>query len=252
MKPIEIPSTCMCCGSTLQLVNDQLYCKNIFCEAQVNGKLSHFAKALGIKGLGEKTIEKLGLESIIDLYYLDKEDLKSVVGEKLADKLILEIEKSKESDFATVMSSMSIPLIGNTASTKLAKVVSNFEEINAENCKLAGLGEKATNNILEWLSNDYLELKDFLPFEFKQEKKDVTKVDIIGVICITGKLSSFKSKAEAKSILEAMGYLVVDNLTKAVTILVDESGKGSSKRQTAEERGLQIITDLNQFINQNN
>ena len=252
MKPIEIPTNCPCCGSTLQLVNDQLYCKNISCEAQVNGKLSHFAKALGIKGLGEKTIEKLALESITDLYYLDKEDLKSVIGEKLADKLMLEIEKSKDSDFATVMSGMSIPLIGNTASTKLAKVVSNFEEITQETCKEAGLGDKATSNVLEWLGSDYLELQDFLPFEFKQEKKVVTKVDTIGVICITGKLSSFKSKAEAASILEAMGYLVVDTLTKAVTILVDESGKGSSKRKTAEERGLQIITDLNQFINQNN
>lgn len=252
MKPIEIPSVCPCCSSKLVLVNDLLYCKNISCSAQVNAKIVHFAKALGIKGLGEKTVEKLNLESITDLYYLDKEDLKSVIGEKLAEKLFIEIEKSKESDFATVLSGMSIPLVGNTISNKIAKVVSNFSELTLDNCKLAEVGDKATSNVLEWLGSDYLELKDFLPFEFKQEKKVVTKVDTIGVICITGKLSSFKSKAEATSILEAMGYLVVDTLTKAVTILVDESGKGSSKRKTAEERGLQIITDLNQFINQNN
>lgn len=247
---IVIPTECPCCGSKLERVVDQLFCRNISCSAQVTGKLSHFAKNMNIKGLGEKTIDKLGLTSIIDLYYLDPEEVKSVIGEKLAVKLLAEIEHSKGADFATVLASMSIPLVGNTIANKLAVVVNSFAEISRETCKSAGLGDKATDNILEWLNYEYQELKDYLPFDFsskKQEVKEATKE----TICITGKLSSFKTKAEAKSLLESLGYKVVDTLTKAVTILVDESGVGSSKRTTAEERGLQIITDLRQFINQN-
>jgi DNA ligase (NAD+) len=250
MKSIIPPTTCPCCNSTLVLVKDQLFCKNISCEAQVNGKLNHFAKAIGIKGLGEKTIEKLQLEYITDIYtIIDKEYLKNIIGEKLADKLINEIERSKDSDFASVLAGMSIPLIGTTAATKLATVVSNFSEINQESCKQAGLGEKATNNLIEWLGTEYLQIKDCLPFEFKQERKVSLNTETKGVICITGKLKSFANKADATIKLESMGYKVIDTLTKAVTILVDESGVGSSKRKTAEERGIQIVTDLNQFIN---
>lgn len=246
MKPITIPTHCPECSSLLVLINEQLFCKNSACPAQINGKLVHFAKTLGIKGLGEKTVEKLEMETLLDIYFLDEGMLSSLIGEKLAVKLVNEIEKSKDSDFATVLSALSIPLIGNTASKKLAEFVNSFSEITQETCKEAGLGEKATNNLLNWLSTEYLELKDYFPFEFKQEKKP--QKEVIGTICITGKLTSFKNKADATLRLEQMGYKVVDTLTKEVSILVDESGKGSSKRKTAEERGLTIITDLNQFI----
>lgn len=252
MKPIIAPTLCPCCQSTLVLVNSQLFCRNLLCSAQVLAKVTHFAKTLGIKGLGEKTVEKLHLESIMDIYYLDEVDLVAAIGQKLAIKLNDEIEKSKDSDFATVLSAMSIPLIGNTASTKLANLINSFSEVTPEICKEAGLGDKATNNLVNWLqSEEYQEIKDYLPFEFKQQKKQVSNEETKGVICITGKLSSFKSKSEATIKLESIGYKVVDTLTKAVTILVDESGKGSLKRTTAEERGLKIITDLSQFINQN-
>jgi DNA ligase (NAD+) len=115
---IVIPTTCPCCESTLEKVVDQLFCRNTACPAQLNGKLAHFAKSIGIKGLGEKTIEKLGLSSIIDLYYLDSIEAEEVLGSKIATKLLDEIEKSKQATFATVLASMSIPLVGNTIATK--------------------------------------------------------------------------------------------------------------------------------------
>lgn len=246
---IEIPTQCNECGSALVRINDQLFCQNKSCPAQINKKIEHFAKTLGIKGLGEKTIQKLILESILELYQLDLETLEEIVGEKTAIKLLSEIEKSKSSSFTTVLAAMSIPLIGGTASSKLSTVVNNFDEINAETCNQAGLGEKATNNLLSWLDTEYLDIKDFLPFTFENKKTEVSDKEILGVVCITGKLSSYKNKAEATKELEELGYKVVETLTKAVTILVDEEGKGSSKRKTAEERGLQIITNLKQFIN---
>lgn len=243
---IEIPKTCPECSSVLERVVDQLFCRNKACPAQINGKIIHLAKTLGIKGLGEKTVEKLNLESISDLYHLTLGMLIEIVGEKTAIKLFDNIERSKASTFATVLASMSIPLIGNTASTKLATVVNSFDEITPELCVKAGLGEKATNNLLNWLSSDYLEIKNFLPFTF--EKTNKTEKEIIGVVCITGKLKSYKNKAEATIELENLGYKVVDTLTKSVTILIDEEDKGSTKRKTAEERGIQIITNLKQYI----
>jgi NAD-dependent DNA ligase len=240
------PNNCPCCGSKLERVNDQLYCRNTNCDAQLQGKVAHFAKTLGIKGLGEKTIEKLGLDTILDIYSLDKEFVTLTLGEKVATKLIAEIDNSKASDFQTVLSALSIPLVGGTASSKLAVLVNSFTEITADICKEAGLGAKVTSNLINWLEHDYLVMYNKLPFEFKH--KAVKKTLDKGVICITGKLKSFKVKADAKVVLEGLGFTVVDSLTKAVTILVDESGSISAKRTTAEQRGITIVTDLNQFI----
>jgi hypothetical protein len=68
-----------------------------------------------------------------------------------------------------------------------------------------------------------------------------------GVVCITGKLKSFKTKALATQYLETQGYLVKSSLTKDVNILVNESGIESAKTQAARERGVIIITNLKEI-----
>ena len=69
-----------------------------------------------------------------------------------------------------------------------------------------------------------------------------------GVLCISGKLKSYSTKATAKKVLEMKGYLVKSSLTKDVTILVNESGINSAKTQAAHEKGLTIITNLKELI----
>lgn len=245
---INIPTRCPCCESTLVRVNDQLFCKNPECSAQLNKKVEHFAKVLGIKGLGAKTVEKLNLADLTELFYLDFETVSQTLGsEKIAEKLLNEIEKAKMADLSVVLASFSIPLIGETAAKKLVSVVQDISEINAETCKQAGLGEKATNNLLDWLNTEFLELKDFLPFSFKSTQQTVVG-ETKGNICITGKLKSFKTKSEAKTALEQLGYKVSDSLTKTTDYLVDEENKGSAKRIKAEQNGIIIIENLIEFI----
>lgn len=247
MQRIEIPTNCPVCDSKLELVKDQLFCRNSSCEAQVNKKIEHFCKTLGIKGLGPATVSKLGLDCITQLYCLSEDWLTEEVGSKVAIKIMAEIEKSKSSDFATVFAAMSIPLVGNTAATKLAGVINNFEELSSGACKEAGLGDKVTANIQDWFYYDYPLIKEFLPFKFEgKASKPVTGK----IVCITGKLSSFATKKDAAIALNAKGYQVTDNLTKTVDFLVNESNKSSSKTLKATEYGIPIITDLAEFINQ--
>ena len=248
---IEIPTTCPCCAYPLELVNDQLFCRNTACGAQLNKKLEHFCKTLGIKGMGARTIEKLQLADITELFYMDRDMVVESVGsEKVADKLLAEIENAKAADLATVLASFSIPLVGNTASSKLTTVVSHIDEINNETCKQAGLGDKVTQNLLNWLETDFVEMREFLPFSFKSKQNSDTSGSG-KTVCITGKLSSFKTKAEAhKKLLEA-GFKPVESVTKATDYLVDEEDKGSTKRKKAESLGIQIITNLNTFLKEN-
>jgi NAD-dependent DNA ligase len=249
MQKILIPTTCPCCDYLLETINDQLFCKNTACDAQLGKKIEHFCKVLQIKGFGPRTIEKLNLADITEIFYLDRDDVVSALGEKVADKLLDEIERAKSADLATVVASFSIPLVGMTASTKIALVVNSLEEINQETCKLAGLGEKVTQNLVSWIGSEYPEMKEFLPFSFKTKVKP-DNADSKRV-CITGKLKSFKKKADAEQSLSAAGYTLVDSVTKTTDYLVDEEGKMSSKREKAVQYGITIITDLNDLLKEN-
>ena len=93
MEKIQVPSNCPSCNSILEWVNDLLFCKNKDCSTKSAKKIQHFAKTLYIKGLGPRSIEKLDLSSVVDIYYLDKESASLALNsEKLGSKLITEIE----------------------------------------------------------------------------------------------------------------------------------------------------------------
>ena len=248
MKQIIPPTHCPSCMTELEWVKDQLYCNNSTCPGKTSKKIEHFASTLKIKGLGPRTVEKLQIVDLYDLYELPLEIMiEALQSEKLAVKLNREIQNSKLADLVELLPAFSIKLIGNTASRKICSVVRNIDEINEDTCAKAGLGPTATENLLDWLFEEFTNGYDRLPFRWQQltkiESNDATK----GVVCITGKLKSYKTKAAAKEYLETMGYLVKSSLTKDVTILVNESGIESAKTQAARDKGVIIITNLKEI-----
>lgn len=244
---IEAPTNCPSCDHVLEWSNDQLYCRNAECGSTLQKKVEHFATTMKIKGLGPSTIAKLNLSSILDIYLLTLDEIEDSIGsEKVAVKLFEEIELSKTRSLNVILPAFGIPLIGKTATDKLSKVCSDIDDIDEETCKLAGLGEKATANLLNWL-----ELNDFylfLPLDLKFDKSPVVNSNARGVVCISGKLNSYATKQEAQLQLEQLGFTVKSSITKDVTILVNESGKETSKTQKARESGITIVTDLKKFI----
>jgi NAD-dependent DNA ligase len=244
MTSIQAPTHCPSCNSELVWVNHLLYCRNTFCGSQAQKKLEHFAKTLKIKGLGPSSIEKLGLSDIDQIYTLTEAQIAECLSsEKLAEKLYAEILNSISAPLNLVLPAFSIPLIGKTATDKLSKVCKNITDISAETCEKAGLGPKATESLLNWLTKEFYCFYDgMLPFsfEFEHMEQKVSK----GVVCISGKLKSFKTKAEATKALDSVGYEVKSSLTKQVTILVNESGLESSKTKQARNSGVTIVTNL--------
>ena len=248
---IEIPTHCPCCNYKLELVNDQLFCRNQACSAQLSKRVEHFCKTMQIKGMGAKTIEKLNLADITELYYLDLDDVaEKLNSKKIAEKLIAEIDSSRSATLSQVLASMSIPLVGNTASKKISTIVKHIDEINLETCKQAGLGDKVTQNLLSWLETEFPEMKEFLPFSFHSEMPVVNTNS--KTVCITGKLSSFKTKAEAYKKLTDYGFSITESVTKTTDYLVDEGDKSSTKRKKADELGIKIITNLDNFLRELN
>lgn len=248
MSMIEAPTHCPSCNSVLVWVNHLLYCKNSACESQSSKKIEHFAKTLKIKGLGPSTIAKLGLSDISDCFMLSECQIAELLSsEKLAEKLYAEINNAKKAPLNFVLPAFSIPLIGKTATEKLSTVCNSIYEINEDICKAAGLGPKATESLLEWFEFEFKGSLDKLPLNFFFEKS-ASPVKVNGCVCISGKLKTYKTKAEAAAALTSLGYEVKDSFTKQVTILVNESGIESAKTKQARDSGVLIVTDLLSFI----
>ena len=251
MQEIIIPTHCPACNSELDVVNDQLFCRNPDCPAKSSKRIEHFVKTLSIKGLGKATIEKLDLQDYHEVYSFTEEEIIALLdSERLGAKLFAEIENSKSADLTTLLPAFSIPLIGRSASNKLTKKVSNISEITYEKCIDSGLGPKAASNLTKWLDevfypNEY----DDLPFSFSCEIPKVSYTK--GVVCITGKLKSYPTKAAAQKVLQNYGFETKDNLTKEVTILLNESGIESAKTNKAQDMGITIYDNIKQLIKEN-
>ena len=237
------PTNCPSCSSELEWKKDQLYCINQSCPAKQSKQVEHFVKTMKIKGLGPATIKKLGLTSISDIYISDLSEEKS---EKIREKIKEEINKSLNAPLDMVLPAMGIPLIGSSATNKLSEVCISIFDINEETCRKAGLGPKATENLINWLTlnlDETLELPLNFFFEPKTEQKEEK-----GVVCITGRLTSYKTKAAATKDLEENGWKVVSSVTKAVTHLVNESGKSTAKTEKAEASGIIIVNNVKDLI----
>ena len=94
-------------------------------------------------------------------------------------------------------------------------------------------------------------MQDWLPFSFKTNTTRSTTSYTAQTVCISGKLTSYKNKAEATAALTAAGFKVTESVTKTTSYLVDEENRGSAKRVKAESLGITIISNLPQFLKEN-
>lgn len=242
---IIAPTSCPSCGSVLERVNDQLFCRNSAdCPAQCTKKLQNFCKKLKIKGFGEITLDKLNLVSYNDLITLTVEDaVDGGFSEHMAKKLVETVKSSLDlgispNDF---LAAVSIPLIGDGVMRKL--VFDKLELITYNLCIKQGIGDKAAKSLMEWLDNEWYKYQDLWEPHFIIKKSQTpSTVQHQGVVCITGKLDNFKSRTDAASFLASKGYEVKSSVTKAVQYLICEDGTTGSSYKKAITNGIPVTT----------
>lgn len=248
---IDVPVSCPSCGSALELVNSQLFCRNSnSCPAQSTKRLQHFCKVLKIKGFGEKTVEKLEISHISELIILNTEYCESKgLGTKTAQNLVFQVQDrlNKKIYVSDFLAAMSIPLVGSSLSAKLAHV--NLSDISYEQIKEVGGGDKAANNIMSWVETDWIpelekDWNQYLVTDTTRTKIEGNATDFKGSVCITGKLNDFPNRKEAASYLATLGWEVKSTVTKKVQFLVceDETKTNSSSYKKAESLGIEILT----------
>lgn len=263
---IEPPEICPVCGGPIEEVqsNDtkQLVCTNPACQGKLINRIDHFAskKGLDIKGLSTKTIEKLidegFISNIVDLYeyhnWADKLCLLPGFGLRSIEKLTNSIEESKNCTLQQFLCAIGIPLVGTSISKIIADTFNNYISFrNAvkgkfEFYKLPTIGPEIHNAIINF---DYKEADELAYHELyitnpKEEKKE----DIFAgkTFVITGKLKTYKNRAELESIIKQYGGKVSSSVSKNTSYLINNDiNSTSSKNESAKKLGVEIITEEN-------
>lgn len=271
-----IPDKCPICGGETKIVKENdsevLMCMNDDCQGKLLGKLCHAVSrnALDIDGLSEATLEKfisLGwLDSIKSIYHLS--DYKGKMyslegfGKKSVDKLLESIEKSRETTLDRFIYSLSIPLIGKSASKDIAKHFKyNFDEFYHcfscgygyfWNIKVDGIGVVASNNIQKFAityMDKVFELSKEFTFKIPSESNNTQNTLQGKTFVITGSLEKYSNRDEIKSIIESNGGKVSGSVSaKTFALINNDIESSSSKNKKAKSFGVQIINE-EQFMN---
>jgi DNA ligase (NAD+) len=139
--PWEMPRACPACGSGLVRPDDEVVwrCPNTSCPARLRRSLLHFAsrRALNIEGLGEALVDQLAerglVRDVADLYALDAETVGALerMGPKSAQKLLAQIERSKQAEFWRVLFGLGIRHVGERGAQALASAFASMDALAA-------------------------------------------------------------------------------------------------------------------------
>ena len=269
----NIPNKCPICGQPTRIVKENdsevLMCDNPDCKGKLLGKLVHASSrnALDIENLSESTIEKfinLGwLNSLQDIYHLSdhENEMKSLegFGKKSVEKLLNSIEKSRDTDLEHFLYSLSIPMVGKSASKMIAEAVDydvqEFASIMYDKGArffryLTGVGDAIIDSLQTYWNKNESEFMA-LTFELHFEKKKnpinpiLNNTSLDGkTFVVTGSVEHYKNRDELKNDILAHGGKVSGSVNSKTDYLINNDlESNSSKNKKAKELGIKIITE---------
>ncbi len=267
----EIPSICPICGQPTKIVKENdsevLMCTNPDCKGKLLGKLTHAVSrdALNISGLSESTLDRLTkfgwITSIKDIYHLDFYKNHMIVldgfGKKSIDKLLKSIKKSRNTNLERFLYSLSIPLLGKSASKMIAEAVDYdfdifIDEMTIKGAEyfryLPGVGDTLINSLNDYWKNHYsdiLQLSEEFTFKKSNLILDETPKTLQNkTFVVTGSVNHYPNRDALKADIEAHGGKVVGNISSKTNYLINNDiNSTSSKNTKAKSLNIPIISE---------
>lgn len=272
-ESICIPGVCPVCGWNTERVKDNdteiLICTNPNCKGKLLGKLSHFVSknAINIEGMSEATLQLLvergWVKSFKDLYNLKENQIylwkyhTVGFGEKSVEKLLENIEKSRNTTLDRFIYGLCIPLIGRTTSKEIAKACANGDinqfitimslEGNQPFMGLEGFGKEMCNSIVHWWVHNrqsFYELIEEFNFRKQDSNRNAKQVLDKKVFVITGSLRFYKNREELAETIEKNGGKVSGSVSTKTSYLINNDVTSTSgKNKKAHDLGIPIINE---------
>ena len=282
---IVFPVDCPVCGTALVKEESEVdwRCVNASCPARLREELIHFGArgVMNIEGLGEAMVAqllgqveetvatedadatlaargwgtrssgKVLVKSIADLYSLTKEQLVGLerVGDKSAQALLDEIERSKQAGLARVLLGLGIRFVGERTAGLLAAHFGSIDELIAaseeELTKVNEVGPKVATAIVEFFAvprNVALIEQLRKAGVLMTAEKRVTTSQLEGLtFVLTGTLPTL-TRERAKELIEAAGGKVSGSVSKKTDYVVAGEEAGS-KLEKAVSLGVKVVDE---------
>lgn len=256
--PFQMIRECPMCHSKLEKIAGQAdyYCKNPECPKRNIESIIHYVSrdAMNIEGLGDEIVEELYnlgfVKSITDLYSL--EDKKKAImefdgyGEKSLNKIIENIENSKNNSLERLLYGLGIKEIGTKTAKLLASEFSTMDMLigatREELESIRDIGSITAKSVVEYFATH----KDLIE-ELKHIGVNMTyKGRIAGTnelvtdkkFVITGTITGW-GRNEIKDKLESFNAKVSGSVSKNTDIVIVGANPGS-KYQDALNLGITI------------
>ncbi len=177
-------------------------------------------------------------------------------GKKSVDKLFDNIEKSRNTNLQRLLYSLSIPLLGNTASKDIAKYchgnVDEFMFITSntilEFASIDGIGTSLVDSLDYWWDKHAEEFFELLE-EFHLEKPEETNTESSNSLegltfVVTGSVEHFKNRTELQNEITKRGGKVSGSVSAKTSFLINNDvNSNSGKNKKARELGIKIISE---------
>ncbi len=258
-RPFVFPTHCPECNSAVVRAEGEVdfRCINANCPARLREGLLHFSarSAMNIEGLGEALVAQLlerGLvHNLADIYTLDAAALIALdrMGEKSAQSLLEEIERSKQAPLDRVLLGLGIRFVGVRTAEALAEAFGSMDALihaRAEDLeRIPDVGPRMAAAIVEFFSEPanraLVERLRAVGLNFTAAPKEKSS-KLAGIsFVLTGTLPTL-TREEATERIERAGGRVVGSVSKKTGYVVAGEEAGS-KLEKARTLGVPVLDE---------
>ena len=259
---IQPPTVCPACGGELVKLREDgvhLFCLNrTSCRPQAIARMAHFASRQGmdIETFSTRTAglfyDELGVRSAADLYHLDREKLVALkgFGEKKAEKLFAELEKSKDCELDAFLFAIGIPNIGKKTAYDLMAHFGTLEALmgasEQELVDIEDVGGIVAASITEYFADE--ENRRFVNRLLEagvrpqmHAQQDAGTLFEGMTFVLTGTLPTL-SRAQAQEMIRKNGGKATGSVSKKTSIVLAGESAGS-KLDKARALGVEVIDE---------
>lgn len=260
----QIPDNCPSCDSPLIWDADNLICTNVgHCPAQIKNTMEHFFNTLrNVDGFGASTIEKLyeqHIRSVHAVYLLSETDLQRFgFGDKQSQNLVSQLLRSRNEPLEDwrFLAAFGIHRLGLANCERLLqqKKLSDIFMLTKEDIARNKIfAQKTAQIILKGLHDIKNEFDSVYALGFNliqtkllsESRKEGTISPIDGKqIVFTGTMKH-GSRDEMEKEARLLRAKIAKSVTGRTDLLVTGEDVGTKKIETAEKKGVRVITEAN-------
>ncbi len=266
-RTFHMPERCPeCSGHVVRVEGEADHrCVNANCPAKLRESILHFASrgVMNIDGMGDALVNQLVdrglLRSVADIYGLDKDKLLDLerMGEKSAQNILAEIDRSRRLPLERVIYGLGIRFVGERTAEFLVQHFGSLDDLittatlpgEAEAVaaleEVEEVGPRIAASIREFFvepkNRDLVERLRQAGLQFKGKKKERGTRLAGKTFVLTGTLDKY-SRDAAKKLIEDAGGKVTGSVSKKTDYVVAGTEPGS-KLDKARELGVNVIDE---------